>query len=193
MVQTGATLVNMIVAGNGGCASSINIVHSNYLGWEVSNSCNNRVTVANLHDVIKPDISIMTVGAHLHDFGDFDAILFSMGNFMKNYQATSNTTFIWKTQNLGHTQCDNATGPVLTCNYPLPKELDTYGWSMHADFDALSRKRAKEFGYKIIDMQPTCMRPDSHPGDGDCLHYCLPGPLSLFSVLLMQMLYNKEV
>ena len=50
-------------------------------------------------------------------------------------------------------------------------------------------------------MYPLYLRPDSHPGKnswsdarfgGDCLHLCIPGPLDIFSILLLHYLIDEE-
>lgn len=51
----------------------------------------------------------------------------------------------------------------------------------------------------ILDMFPLYYRPDSHPGRNswqqvDCLHYCLPGALNIFSTLLLNLLsYDNTI
>ena len=56
-------------------------------------------------------------------------------------------------------------------------------------------------GMKYVDMSMLFFRPAAHPGafnkyfhDGDdvmdCLHFCMPGPYALFTVLLLHMRFN---
>jgi hypothetical protein len=44
-----------------------------------------------------------------------------------------------------------------------------------------------------VDLAPLYLRPDAHPGGNDCLHMCVPGPLDLFSILLLAMLRNGDL
>ena len=81
----------------------------------------------------------------------------------------------------------------MKTQYPIPKKFDRYHWNLEVDFDELSRNVSLEYGFEVLDMSPLYLRPDSHPGGTDCLHFCIPGPLNLFSILLLQMLYNKEI
>lgn len=48
-------------------------------------------------------------------------------------------------------------------------------------------------GLEWIDMSPVLWRSDAHQSAEDCLHFMMPGPMNLFSILLLQKLYNKEI
>ena len=68
------------------------------------------------------------------------------------------------------------------------------------DYDHYIRENSLRYDFKILDMAPLYMRGDAHVGfakafrgDPDCLHYCIPGPVDLFPVLLQQMLYMGEI
>ena len=60
---------------------------------------------------------------------------------------------------------------------------------------ALSQARKSFVGtrFRALDLSPLYMRTDAHPGSfsggpGDCLHLCVPGPLSLARNLLSHLL-----
>lgn len=59
-----------------------------------------------------------------------------------------------------------------------------------------ARKRTGRFisdGWKILDAYtPTVLRADSHIGDHDCLHYCVPGPADHWVTLLYNMLLAER-
>lgn len=151
------------------------------------------------HYIVRPDISIMAAGAHLLDLGDMKATLAFLKSFIEEIHANlPKIEFLWKTQNPGHARCSLAHEPVNISQYPIPSAFDVYNWNQEVVFDDFSRNHSKLLGYNVIDMSPLYLRPDAHPGKlsnglQDCLHYCLPGPLNLFAVALMQMLYNKEI
>jgi hypothetical protein len=42
-------------------------------------------------------------------------------------------------------------------------------------------------------MEPLYYRADAHSGNGDCLHYCMPGPLDLAAMLLHHMFITGEL
>jgi len=185
--------MNMISNSGGNCAEKIHHVHSNFLTWrEQIKSCFLDNTLQAAHDSIKPNISIFTTGAHLQDLGDLDAILFNLKGFIQTEKVANNITFLWKTQNPGHYNCDLNKEP-FNVTRSSPNEADKYHWNVHVDFDEYARNHSKAFGFEVVDMKPLYLRPDSHPGDEDCLHYCMPGPLDLFPVLLLQMLHNREI
>ena len=106
------------------------------------------------------------------------------------------TKILWKTNNPGHINCDaypDAVSSPLT--YPI--ETDTYKWGLLSEFDAYMRELNIKHNIPAIDMFPLYLRPDAHPGKnavhwvqfgGDCLHYCLPGPLDIFATLLLHYL-----
>lgn len=58
--------------------------------------------------------------------------------------------------------------------------------------NAMRRATADDFtadGWRILDAYtPTVLRADSHIGDKDCLHYCVPGPADHWATLLYNML-----
>jgi hypothetical protein len=145
---------------------------------------------------VQANITILSCGAHLQDVGDLDAILFGLLNLIKSYRELTNTTFVWKTQNPAHFQCGDYTAPTVgNTGYPIPPNLDKYHWNALPDYDKYIRSNLSvaRYGFKILDMSPLYYRADAHTGGGDCLHFCMPGPVDLFAILLFQMLYNGEL
>lgn len=67
---------------------------------------------------------------------------------------------------------------------------DRSNWYLFPYFDNLSIKRSKLLDINVIDMSPLYYRIDAH-AIGDCLHYCIPGPLNLFAILLFNILLTK--
>jgi hypothetical protein len=108
--------------------------------------------------------------------------------------------FIWKTINPAHTNCDNF--PNATQFYFPPSKDDPFAWAHFHLYDKIMLKMTKEYDLDVIDMRPLYFRPDGHPGrdawewvrksGGDCLHYCTPGPVDLFSVLMLNYLVNDK-
>lgn len=48
---------------------------------------------------------------------------------------------------------------------------------------------SKDDGWKLLDAYtPTILRADLHNGGEDCVHYCMPGPIDHWVVLLYNML-----
>ncbi|CAN0117528.1 unnamed protein product, partial [Ectocarpus sp. 8 AP-2014] len=61
-----------------------------------------------------------------------------------------------------------------------------YQWTTFGDRNKILQDTfRKEYGWKLLHVySPTHLRSDSHLGREDCLHYCLPGPIDHWVVLL---------
>ncbi|KAJ1388646.1 hypothetical protein B484DRAFT_409570 [Ochromonadaceae sp. CCMP2298] len=70
---------------------------------------------------------------------------------------------------------------------------DLYNWYIFPRQDAQAKLEARRLGMRVVDMSPLYYRQDGHADEGDCLHYCLPGPTDLFSVLLLNMMYKNDI
>jgi hypothetical protein len=158
--------------------------------------CSGDMTLEEAFLKVKANITILSCGPHLNDVGDLDAILFELLDLIKSYRELTNTTYVWKTQNPGHFQCDKYNAPTVgSTGYPIPANLDKYHWNSLPEYDNYIRSSLSEarYGFKILDMSPLYFRADAHTGGGDCLHFCMPGPVDLFAILLLQMLNNGEL
>ena len=104
---------------------------------------------------------------------------------------------MWRTFHPGHVNCFGSRTPSNHTIESFPqysnRSIDKYNWSGFNRWDNESMNNARMIGMKIVDMTMLYSRPDAHPTNGDCLHYCLPGPLDIFSVILLQMLFNKDI
>jgi hypothetical protein len=190
LMQTAATLFSTVWAQGGNCSDNF-----------YSRRDNELYNIADWVNAVHPDIVVMGAGAHCHDLGDLNMVLDNLEINMRKIQTEyPNITLIWKTQNPGHLGCERVTGPQD--NYPTWKlkyandSLDGWNWNLQPAFDQISVRRLSQKGMKIVDMSPLYLRPDGHVFRGnfvDCLHYCLPGPVNLFNVLMQNMLSTKEI
>lgn len=147
-------------------------------------------TAIELINATQPDIIVSNTGAH---FGRVEAFLEDFTNLEKIKQEVNTgkqTSWAWMTNNPGHVHCSQTSGGPLTYQYFKEQKNDKYHWLLFPMMDSLAKIEATRLGMKVIDMSPLYYRQDAH---SDCLHFCLPGPLDLFSVLMMNMLYNKEL
>lgn len=71
---------------------------------------------------------------------------------------------------------------------------DEYGWGkFHLQNALLEEAFSAELGWNFIDVYtPTLSRMDSHVGGKDCLHYCSPGPVDHWAILLYNILLSSE-
>lgn len=192
MQQTAATLMSMIVSYGGQCAEQVGFGRSDQLFFSTKGHLN----LFQFVDLVKPDICIINSGAHNHDRGDMFSVVESLKNRWGELKASSpHTKYIWKTNNPGHVNCvpgmvgDNASGPKPYA--PGPDANDQFQWNLHPIFDEMSRNYSVILNMTgVIDMSPLYLRSDAH---WDCLHYCMPGPVNIFSNILLTMMVNKEV
>ena len=200
MTQSYVTLINMLIATGGSkCKSQIYDAWTSHLQWVTRNimKCFNDLTLKEAIKLVNPDIVILNIGFHITDVGDLDAILFSQKPFIEKEIREKNRTFVWKTANPAHKNCSYINQPTP---YKRIAGNDYYHWNSVPDYDHYIRENSLRFEFKILDMAPLYMRGDAHVGfaksfrgDPDCLHYCIPGPVDLFPVLLQQMLYMGEI
>ncbi|KAG1169846.1 hypothetical protein G6F70_008095 [Rhizopus microsporus] len=107
---------------------------------------------------------------------------------MKVIRETSpDALVIYQSSSIGHPFCQDA-------ERPLSKELSDdelkrlpYGWSETKRRNAIAKTIVEASGGIYLDLAAmTDLRPDGHIGQGDCLRYCIPGPLDA----TMQIYYN---
>jgi hypothetical protein len=214
MHQTTTHLMAMITDQGGACGAQISYAQSHFLIF--GSHTNFKLT----HQIERfrgrynrlPDVVIMTVGAHLSDVGDMKMIWESDSGLIKdikwlrtNPYGPHNFSFVWKTQNPGHVNCTTMTEPltVKQSGDPVNDPVDIFHWYVYPTFDSMSKKYSADLGMNVIDVSPLYYRGDAHPSvkvllhekkaHYDCLHYCQPGPLYLFAVLLYNALLNNEI
>ena len=89
--------------------------------------------------------------------------------------------FIYKTTSVPHANCESSFGKGPDASlFNKSKFLSLnqeglghkYNWNEALNFDDRLIKFAREFDISVFRMYPLYSRPDGHPPDGDCLHYC---------------------
>lgn len=192
MDQAANSLLSRIYVGNGSCANRI------FFRRDFDSMF--RGLPGRLHDT-NASIAMFNWGAHCHDDGDI-AMFWTAFNttvnspMMQKVIHDQNITLVWRTNHPAHHFCQGILEPsTYNIDHYLQfnKTVDVYDWNGFSRWDYQSLDWAKKLNMKVLDMSPLYYRIDSHPTNGDCLHYCLPGPIDLFSDLMMQMLYNKEL
>jgi len=183
MQQSAHALINMIRTGGGNCSSRIGVTRSRlYLFLDL----------ASIIVRMNPSIVILNHGAHAADDGDVLAILNNIKiQLSLPVLSNRNFTLVWRSNHPGHVYCDNFTSPGSFVMYP--PHIDWYHYSLFPHWDNLARNFTHNLGMRYIDLSPLYTRSDAHPGSGDCLHFCMPGPIDLIAQLLLQSLYWKEI
>lgn len=204
MQQTASSLMNMIYHGRGGCSSQIALYHDNRLNDIIPEA--NGTNIFSVIGEFKPDIIVVNVGAHFHSIQEFELTL--NGSLAKLFESTLNlkpsTKFIWKSQNPGHVDCSNIKLPYVKHHHITDAKVDPYFWRLFPIFDSIARKFTEQMSktlskqlkdsnvFRYLNMSMLYLRPDGHP-PGDCLHFCLPGALDVFSNILLNMLINEQI
>mmetsp|Transcript_20086 Transcript_20086/g.19382 ORF Transcript_20086/g.19382 Transcript_20086/m.19382 type:complete len:351 (+) Transcript_20086:255-1307(+) len=194
MQETAATLMSMVSANKGLCATQIFFSRSDFVGFKSRNQHSFQEVV----DQYQPSIAIITAGAHLKDTGDLTDISSRIHTYLKSRMALnlSVPTMVWKTQNPAHVECKHNLDP-LQVDIRNITAFDKYDYKTLRMLDEFMKSYIIDTHkyYSVLDMYPLYLRADAHilGSRSDCMHYCLPGPLNIFSVILLQMLFNKEI
>lgn len=196
VAQSFTTLTNMLHSGNSTCGQQIMYGRCNMLVFGLKGGRNlfEWVQIAGL-----PDIVIVNVAAHLHDVGDMQDIVRRLGAIFPSMRALYTEarrplSIAWRSSHPGHIGCTHDMEPLQTPASPPDASIDKHGWRLHhPTFDDMAANASKGLNMTILDMSPLALRPDAHPGGGDCLHFCLPGPVDLFPQILLQSLYAREL
>ena len=158
------------------------------------------ITFQKAIDQERPDIAVITANAHISQLQDFKAMLAEVAATYKTMVKKRPFTLVWKTNQPGG--C--APEPVKSLNAmhtdPMySKTLRMYNWAQFLHRDRYAKKFWSEQKgipkVHILDLQPLYLRPDAHTNSRtlpqcpschgwDCLHFCVPGPLSLVPRLL---------
>ena len=152
---------------------------------------------------IKPDIVVLATGAHYLNLDTYKSMWRILRESIEKIRDTyaHPPKFIWKTQNPGHHGCRTGDKEKPLGNISEFVQVDDKNkWNLHRTYDEIAKIMSAQIGMKLIDMSPLYLRADGHPGylaydvhGGDCLHYCMPGPLNIFSVFMMHILRDNYV
>ena len=137
------------------------------------------------------DSIVLNAGAHLHANVDglYATLLRHARHAIEPHVQRRNATVFFRTTVPGHGDCMTQTRPFASVD-----EAEAYvrghPWYDGAHFSGLDAIARRIFGSQILDVYaPTLMRPDHHRSERDCLHYCLPGP----STVWVDMLWSRWV
>ena len=186
MGQSAYSLMSMIFTFHGNCSKQIYFVRS---------------TSANaLKEIqaVRADIAIINFGAHAHSDEELISMQDDFNNAMQSNQMNAlrkerKVIFLWRTNHPGHVNCNNYLKPSQLGIDEFPqynRSLDIYNWSGFNRWDDISVQNAISLDMQVLDVSPIYYRADAH---SDCLHYCLPGPVDLFTILLYQKLITGEI
>jgi hypothetical protein len=191
MSQSATTLMNAVHAV--GCQTQMIFVMSDTLIHENFGALNRGDYWTNPIVKHAPDIVIFSTGPHIYGDSNFTRVHNTLLADLDILRKTTNITFVWKTQQAaGCTQNMSTKHPFLAA-----KELPhiTKLFYNHADFfkrDALMIPILQHHGIPFLDLRMLYSRSDAHMmSTGDCMHFCSPGPLDIFPVVLHRLMKNN--
>lgn len=114
MHQSMSTLIALVNAAASGCSHHLISGGGIVAGKNESNLMHFEPLV----DQFKPDILILTAGAHYHSLEEMHSVwhrelIPQLRRVMRRYPAMK---LVWKTQNPGHVSCSNFTQPFIPCS-----------------------------------------------------------------------------
>jgi len=161
MGQSATTLMSMIAASHGSCASQVTYYRSNFLFF----ASDGQLSMYDITKKLSPRIVIFTVGAHLEDMGDIYNAWSNLGPIIKSLQtAFPKMKLIWKSSNPADDNCMSMHEPLP--NYPRVRSIPISRWGHHLwrRYDTISRQFARTLEISFMDMSPLYMRGDAHVG-----------------------------
>ncbi|KAG1189673.1 hypothetical protein G6F36_003715 [Rhizopus arrhizus] len=91
---------------------------------------------------------------------------------------TPDSLVIYQSSPIGHPFCDDAQGPLTKALSDDELKRLPYGWSEVKRRNAIAKAVVEASGGVYLDLASMVdLRPDGHIGQGDCLRYCIPGPM----------------
>ena len=151
---------------------------------------------------------------------EYEAQLKTTADYLLTLEKEYNFTVVWKSIAGGHTIHRNfedfdGDGPNhihqdrslrmkgeenTICNdhsaIDLPNFLNRTMGFQHSDFyymDKVAKRVMKNYSIPFLDISPIYLRPEAHnniDGTKDCLHFCMPGPLILYSWGLSKLFFG---
>lgn len=124
------------------------------------------------------DLIVLNTGAH--EQPNMTRSVHDAASFVAMY-AHPSAVRVFRNTAPGHVGCNQATAP-FTSMEAAEAETRKHPW-----YDALSRpaqnaiaaELVSKHGFILLDIyRSTVQRPDRHWGGNDCLHYCIPGPVT---------------
>ena len=161
MGQIATTLMSMIGSTHGPCASQVDYHRSYFLYMSVDGEVDMREIVLRL----RPNILILTVGAHLQDMGDIYDSWGKLTPIIRSIRKRlPHVQLMWKSSNPADDHCLTMNEPLS--NYPKLRDIITNQYNHHLfrRYDTISREFSRKLNITYMDLSPLYMRGDAHVG-----------------------------
>jgi hypothetical protein len=143
-------------------------------------------TIIRAHKLTDNDILVVNTGAHWHTSAD--AFKMNSEHLARVLARLFNGTVIFRTTIAGHDHCAEYRNPAKASgsnfNWPTFDRVNSqFSGALRAAFN-----RALVLHVEMFEMRPDGHMQVTKDGTEDCLHYCLPGPIHVWNLLLYHVL-----
>ena len=204
MLQAAVTLMSMIRSGipqQGLCNEQI--IYAPHRARHLR-STDNHPSAESYIEKEKPDVVVASMGAHFRNMARYRAEIHELFEAILAIRTAlpGGFLFVWKTTHPGHVNCGDYRLPVNSTMELNSAAHGPFDWRLFAKYDKIALNHSRHYDVPLINLSyPLQLRPDSHTGVnaysllsrlsmGECLHLCLPGPLDLFSTMMMHLLHH---
>jgi len=135
------------------------------------------------------EIAIFNRGAHYFPDPIIRENLRALSTLLSDAQIRAKTKIFYRTTTSGHPNCEKFTLPLSRAEASRVESTSQYDWNKFPVQNKIISNFFMSLGAYIIDANATSFfRPDHHRGDGDCLHYCIPGPVDTWLIFFWNIL-----
>lgn len=200
-VQAGSTIVNMILGDEprGTCGPHFYI-------FRMDMALENLGEIKQIIRDFQPAFVLANFGPHYHNVDhisrEVEEFMVNMTEFRLELPENNRPLFIWKTISSPHFSCEKYTQPVSEPIIHDTGTTDYYQWDLFPHYDNASVLSARRHDFLVMDVSMLKLRPDGHPGmnayqwakaGGDCLHFCMPGPLNVLTTMFHHIVYHHPL
>jgi len=137
------------------------------------------------------DVLVLNAGAHWH--GSLESAATVFGNVSVAVAQLFPGTVVFRTTVMGHESCEHYEEP--TRGPPTTPSL--YNWRSFASLNHVINDAFEQLlqgRYLLLNVSMFESRGDGHDlTNGDCLHYCVPGPINEWNRLLYHLLVEHWI
>lgn len=170
------------------CGKNITFIRNDDLAEHKCFISKKRVCKPFIEEMKQKDLIIANRGVHYSPLND---VLRDLDIFFKLVK--SDQRIIYRETVGGHPNCDKKTEPDKYYDPQYSKQQKSWHWDLmdqqNRDVNTYIEKYYPHVEILRISKM-TQLRSDMHIGAGDCLHYCLPGPVDHWNRMLLIKIYN---
>lgn len=203
MFQASRTMINSLLpldfapgAEKRSCRSRFAMAHADTLVGKRLGAWNRGKHFAEIVRERQPDVVVMGASPHVYGEANYVMMVNEVLNSIARLRVEfPHIQFVWRTnQPAGKCDMDGADQsaglPELPPDaYARRVRYKQFNWDSFYGRDLYAISRLGRYGVPVMDLRMLYSRTDSHP-NGDCLHYCSPGPLDVVPLQFQNLLEN---